>query len=83
MSFVCPKCGETGVPLLFGLPVQEARDAAANGHLALGGCVVDDDPPNWQCPRQHRWRDANEESWEQHLMTILVAHGYGEADDRP
>jgi hypothetical protein len=35
----CPECGGKGVPLLFGLPVQEARDAAADGELALGSAM--------------------------------------------
>jgi hypothetical protein len=65
-----------GVPLVFGLPGPEARDAAAGGQLALGGCVVRDEPPNWQCPHRHRWRDPDESAWEERLLAVLVAHGY-------
>jgi hypothetical protein len=68
---------------LFGLPVQEARDAAAHGQIALGGCIVGDDPPNWQCRRRHRWREADEGPWEQQLLAVLMAHGYSEPDDLP
>lgn len=67
-----------GVPLLFGLPVQEARDAAAAGELALGGCIVGDGSPNWQCPQQHRWRDIDEKAWEERLLAVLTAYGYVE-----
>ncbi len=72
----CPECGTAGVPLMFGLPVPEARAAAADGQLALGGCVVPASPPNWQCPQQHRWRDADEKAWNDRLLEVLVAHGY-------
>jgi predicted alpha/beta hydrolase family esterase len=66
---------------LFGLPGNEARDAAAHDELALGGCLVPDQPPNWQCPRRHQWRDADERTWEEQLLAVLVAHGYTEVDD--
>jgi hypothetical protein len=62
---------------MFGLPVPQAREAAAAGQLALGGCVLPDlQPPNWQCPGQHRWRDADERAWNDQLLAVLVAHGY-------
>jgi hypothetical protein len=53
----CPHCGALGVPLMFGLPVREAHAAASDGRLALGGCLLPEEPPNWQCSRLHRWRD--------------------------
>lgn len=76
----CPKCGQAGVPLLFGLPDKAARDAGADGQLALGGCRVGADPPNRQCPQQHRWREADERSWEQQVLAVLTAHGCSEPD---
>jgi hypothetical protein len=79
---MCPECDRPGVPLLFGLPVQEARDAAAAGDLALGGCIADEERPNWQCSGRHRWRDANEEAWDRRLLAVLVRHGYREFGDR-
>jgi hypothetical protein len=69
--------------LMFGLPIREARDAAADGQLALGGCIVDDELPNWQCSQRHRWRDADEKAWEEQLLAVLVAHGYTEPADQP
>ncbi|RKN37965.1 hypothetical protein D7223_31905 [Micromonospora endolithica] len=78
----CPECHTAGVPLLFGRPVPEARAAATDGRLALGGCFLPEEPlPNWQCPRQHRWRDADERAWQQRLLAVLLAHGYTEPDD--
>lgn len=61
---------------MFGLPVPEALNAAADGQLVLGGCLIPDSPPNWQCPEQHRWRDTDEDAWDEQLRTVLVAHGY-------
>ncbi|MGX7672494.1 hypothetical protein [Plantactinospora sp. DSM 117369] len=83
MISTCPECGAPGVPLLFGLPVPEARDAADHGEIALGGCIVGDEPPSWQCPRKHRWRDSDEKAWHELLLAVLEAHGYSEADYEP
>jgi hypothetical protein len=74
----CPDCGSAGVPLIFGLPVPEARAAAQNGDLALGGCLMPALPPNWQCPHGHQWHDDDETGWNARLMATLVAHGYRE-----
>ncbi|WP_225980538.1 hypothetical protein [Micromonospora sp. B006] len=77
----CPDCHAADVPLLFGLPAPEARKAAAAGELALGGCFIPEEPvPNWQCPRQHRWHDADERTWNTQLLAALLAHGYTERD---
>ncbi|MEU4425841.1 hypothetical protein AB0F81_34915 [Actinoplanes sp. NPDC024001] len=81
MIVSCPDCGAPGVPLMFGLPAPEAQRAAAEGDLALGGCVVSADAPNWQCPHGHRWRDADEQAWDRRLLTVLQAHGYPAAGD--
>jgi hypothetical protein len=72
----CPVCKEPGIPLLFGLPVPEARKAADAGQLALAGCIMPDDPPNWQCRQGHQWRHDDEEAWNAQLLNVLIAHGY-------
>lgn len=73
----CPVCGRAGMPLLFGLPVPAARDAAAAGEIALAGCIVfDDPPPNWACTEQHQWTDTTDERGrDELLLRILIAHG--------
>jgi hypothetical protein len=77
----CPECAQPGIPLMFGLPIPEACEAARAGQLALGGCLLPYDPPNWQCPDGHRWRNADEEMWDARLLAVLVAHGYDRSID--
>lgn len=81
MVRACPECGEVGVPLLFGRPIPEALAAADDGQLALGGCLVPEDPANWQCPQRHQWHDPDETVWTERLLAALIAHGYTELAD--
>jgi hypothetical protein len=46
-----------------------------------GGCLLPENPPNWQCARLHRWRGAEESAWGQRLIEILAAYGYRDPDD--
>ncbi|MER7443851.1 hypothetical protein [Micromonospora avicenniae] len=69
------------MPLLFGLPVAEAVHAADEGELALGGCLLPDDAPNWQCADGRRWRNPDEQAWDARLREVLRAHGYREDDE--
>ena len=47
---ICPKCGSAEVvPFLFGLPTISALEASAAGSVALGGCVVGGEDPEWLC----------------------------------
>lgn len=63
------------------LPSASASaSASAFRRLVLGGCLVPDLPPNWQCPQRHRWRDFDERAWDERLLAVLVAHGYREND---
>ena len=51
----CPDCDGELVPLVWGMPDHELFEAAERGEVALGGCVVDDDPwPQWQCTQCDR-----------------------------
>ena len=81
MANACPHCGAAGVPLMFGLPVEQAQAAADDGRLALGGCVEPTDPPNWECPAQHRWRDPDESAWDARLVEVLIAYGCRDLDE--
>ncbi len=46
----CPKCGSPDViPIMYGLPSEEAAEEARQGKIALGGCCISDDSPRWHC----------------------------------
>jgi hypothetical protein len=46
----CPACSSPeAVPILYGFPSEDAARDAEAGKLVLGGCVVGDDDPQWQC----------------------------------
>jgi len=50
----CPTCGSSEVvPIAYGLPGAEMWDAAKEGRIRLGGCVVpssDEWDDRWACP---------------------------------
>ena len=46
----CPACGSTdAIRILYGLPTHEAFEASERGKFALGGCVVGDESPDYEC----------------------------------
>ena len=48
----CPRCGSTEwIPILYGLPVGEATEAAERGEIAISGCLYLSDSPNVECRR--------------------------------
>lgn len=53
----CPKCGsKTIVPIMYGLPTEEAAEEAERGKIALGGCCISEDSPQWHCRDcEHEW----------------------------
>ena len=58
-SLVCPKC-QAGNParILYGLPdfTPELQQELSSKRVVLGGCVIFDDSPAWQCTRcGHEW----------------------------
>jgi hypothetical protein len=59
----CPKCGaESPMPILYGLPGPELGESAARGELVLGGCIIRDDNPEWQCRACGEQYGASEET---------------------
>jgi hypothetical protein len=46
------------MPILYGLPGDEALADAYAGRVSLGGCVVTLDDPDTGCPRGHQWRGS-------------------------
>ena len=53
----CPHCGSTEViPILYGYPGDEMLEQLHRGEIALGGCCITDDQPNWRCKKcEHGW----------------------------
>ena len=45
----CPKCGKDLLPIAYGVPGPGMMDADRRGEIALGGCVVSDNDPEWRC----------------------------------
>ena len=45
----CPECGGRQVPIVYGLPAPEAEEQARQGRVILGGCLVGEDDPDFQC----------------------------------
>lgn len=46
----CPACRAAEViPIAYGFPGPPLMEAADRGQVALGGCVVHDDMPEWRC----------------------------------
>lgn len=58
----CPVCGSRGVRIAYGMPGPEMMDAAQEGRIVLGGCVVSGFDPEWACtgPDPHVWRSGEE-----------------------
>jgi hypothetical protein len=73
----CPTCGHPAVPVLYGLPVSEAAQAAEEGRIVLGGCFPLD--PNWAClgPERHAWRSGedNDPQWRSAVGAALQQWG--------
>jgi len=54
---ICQRCGQPGIPIVYGLPGPELFEAAEAGRVALGGCVIYDEMPIWRCSAGHEWAD--------------------------
>lgn len=57
---ICPACGRReGVPLVWGYPDRETREAARREELVLSGCVMEPNGgavPDHACLKcSHRW----------------------------
>ncbi len=46
----CPACGSTdAIRVVCGYPIDETVEAAERGELRLGGCLVGDESPDYEC----------------------------------
>jgi hypothetical protein len=57
----CPRCSSDEVlPIVYGLPGPELTEESLAGRVALGGCMVWPEAPDFRCVVcGHEWR-ANE-----------------------
>jgi len=56
----CPRChSEDVVRIVYGEPTEEMVEESMAGRVALGGCVVWPDAPDYTCQNcGHEWRSA-------------------------
>lgn len=48
--FICPSCSKkTGVEIVYGMPSEELAKKAELGEIALGGCVIEPNQPDYRC----------------------------------
>ena len=54
----CPNCGaDHTIPIAYGMPAPEMREAADHDEIHIGGCVIIDSNPIWHCRKcGHEWR---------------------------
>ena len=54
----CPRCHSDEVlPIAYGMPSPEMVEESAVGRVALGGCLVGPESPDWRCMLcGHEWR---------------------------
>lgn len=57
----CAFCGSLARPIIYGLPSPDLFEAAEQGSVELGGCVIDEGHPDWACTGEghHRWADGS------------------------
>ena len=68
----CPDCGSSGVvPIAYGYPTGEMWEEAERGEIAIGGCIVAPDNPDWRCNDcGHAWQDSVNPRWPQGLAWV-------------
>jgi hypothetical protein len=55
---VCPHCGATGRPIIYGHPDVSMFESSDRGEIEIGGCVVDDDSPAFRCANGHAFGEG-------------------------
>lgn len=55
----CPECSSSaGVAIAYGMPGPDLVEAAKDGRIALGGCVIFEDQPDRRCLAcDHQWSE--------------------------
>ena len=60
----CPKCNSSSIAEIFwGYPgnMDSIKDALDKNEVVLGGCIVTDHDPEWECNScHHRWGERED-----------------------
>ncbi len=60
----CPNCNKEGIArILWGYPedVESIKEELDRKEIVLGGCLVTDHDPTWECNEcHHRWGERDE-----------------------
>ena len=77
----CPKCGSNeGLPILYGMPTDEAFKAAEDGEIALGGCtIIEGMSPDYYCSEcGYSWKKMSKYG----LVAIEAVSNYQNQKDK-
>jgi hypothetical protein len=57
-KYICPACQlKAGVKILFGFPSYKMFERSERGEIALGGCVLSEESPDYRCLScGHEWQ---------------------------
>jgi len=48
----CPQCDSMDwIPIAYGYPSEKLLETSSRGEVAIGGCCIEDDSPNWECKK--------------------------------
>jgi len=53
----CPSCGsDEALRIQYGMPPPHVVEESRHGKVALGGCCISDESPEWRCAScEHEW----------------------------
>ena len=64
-KLVCPHCVSPNIAIIFwGFPgdMEDIEKSIENKKLVLGGCLVSDNDPKWECTDcQYRWGERDDD----------------------
>jgi hypothetical protein len=66
----CPQChSEDLLRIVYGMPSEEMVEESVAGRVALGGCLVWPDAPDYTCQKcGYEWRADKAGSWPFHTL---------------
>lgn len=77
---VCPGCGrEDSIPLIYGMPGSDDFQAAERGAVALGGCLMPEEPAAFVCRScELEWGSESDPTADELELTELLDVGYAD-----